>query len=206
MKKWLLMGLAAFSMFTTQFGYSDVNQPAQAPAATQGVEAKAIPSGDNVQHREGNFSRDGRHDGNYGRGYGYDQNYGGGNDGGNDGNCCPADHPCEDQPVGDCWCLMCHYEPCYYNDWKCCEDQKVCKKRCCRYVPQYYEVQKCRYVPQYYCETCCKQVPEYYDVEYCQPCKKWVCEKKCRYVCKYYYKHVCGDNNCATPCPTNCPQ
>jgi len=131
--------------------------------------------------------------------------YGGGQSfgGGDAGNCCPEDHACADQPVGDCWCLMCHYEPCYYNDWQCCDDTEMCKKRCCRYVPRYYQVQKCRYVPQYYCETKCCQEPEYYDVDYCKPCKKWVCCKKCRYVCKYYYKHTCGDPNCTTPCPTN---
>ena len=113
------------------------------------------------------------------RGYRYYQNAGSTNAGGSyaysgseqgqpeDQCCAPAD-----QSMNDCWCLYCHYEPCYYNDWKCVEDTKTCKKRCCRYVPQYYQVQKCRYVPQYYSETCCKQVPEYYDVEECVPCKK----------------------------------
>ena len=101
---------------------------------------------------------------------------------------CPADQPC-----GDCYCLYCHYEPCYYNDWKCVDEPYTCKKQCCRQVPQYYEVEKCRYVPQYYKVTCCRYVPQYYCVEECKTRKKWCCEKKCRYVPRYYYKHICGN-------------
>ncbi len=113
--------------------------------------------------------------------------------------CCPI----ADQPCNDCWCLMCHYEPCYYNDWRCVEEPVMCKKQCCRYVPKYYEVQRCRYVPQMYCETVCRNEPEYYCVDECNYQKKWVCDKKCQYQPKYYYKHVCGNNNCTTPCPQN---
>lgn len=119
--------------------------------------------------------------------------------------CCPEEQQCcpQDQACGDCWCLMCHYEPCYYNQWRCVEDQQYCTKKCCRMVPKYYDVQRCKYVPQYYTETCCKYEPEYYDVQECKPCKRWVCDKKCRYVPKYYYKKVCMENRCETPCATD---
>jgi hypothetical protein len=80
--------------------------------------------------------------------------------------CCP-----EDQKLNDCYCLYCHYEPCYYNDWVCVDE------------------------PQYYCETCCRYEPEYYDVQECKTCKKWICNKKCKYVPRYYYKHTCGDDS-----------
>ncbi len=56
--------------------------------------------------------------------------------------CAPADHPC-----GDCCCMYCHYDPCYYNEWKCCDVPYTTCRTCCRQVPKYYEVQKCRYVP-----------------------------------------------------------
>lgn len=114
-----------------------------------------------------------------------------------DSGCCPP----PDQPCGDCWCLYCHYEPCYYNTKRCIDVPQYYKKKCCRYVPKYYEVKKCRYVPQYYSETCCKYEPEYYCVDECKMCKKEICERKCRWVPRYYYKHVCGDNSCNTPCP-----
>lgn len=106
--------------------------------------------------------------------------------------------PC-DQATGECWCMYCHYEPCYTNCWRCIEVPQYCTKKCCRQVPQYYQVQRCRYVPQYYCETCCRNVPEYYDVQECKMCKKWICDKKCNYVPKYYYKKVCCNTNACTP-------
>ena len=69
----------------------------------------------------------------------------------NDGNVgCPP----PEKPVGDCYCLYCRYEPCYYNKWHCNYVPKYCYKKCCRYVPQYYQKKCCRYVPQYYYETC----------------------------------------------------
>lgn len=114
---------------------------------------------------------------------------------------CPADHPCEDQACNDCWCLYCHYEPCYYNTRRCIEEQVPCKRKCCRYVDRYYQVQRCRYVPQYYTETCCKKEPEYYEVDECKTCKRWVCEQQCQYVPKYYWKHICGKEGCTVPCP-----
>lgn len=112
---------------------------------------------------------------------------------------CPPDQRC-----GDCYCMYCHYEPCYYNCWRCCEEPQYYKKKCCRYVPRYYQVQRCRYVPQYYCETYCREEPEYYCVDECKMCKRWVCDRKCKYVPKYYYKHEC--NPCATPCAPGCCQ
>lgn len=116
-----------------------------------------------------------------------------------------------DQPTGLCYCLYRHDEPCYYNCWRCVEDKKFCKKKCCRYVPQNYTVTKCRYVPKYECETRCRYVPETYYVDQCIPCKRWVCDRKCRYTPRYYYKKTCcnpdaqqpvGGGGCATGC---CP-
>ncbi len=100
---------------------------------------------------------------------------------------CPPDQPCPDT-----YQLYCHYEPCYYDDYRCVEEPQYYNKKCCRMVPKYYEVCKCKYVPQYYTETCCKEEPEYYDVCECKTCKKWVCDKKCKWVPKYYYKHECA--------------
>lgn len=114
---------------------------------------------------------------------------------------CPPDQCC-DQKLNDCYCLYCHYEPCYYTTRRCVEEQVPCKRRCCRMVPQYYEVQRCRMVPQYYNETCCRQVPEYYDVCETKCCQKWVCDQHCRYVPRYYWKHICGNSNCNAPYPT----
>lgn len=121
-----------------------------------------------------------------------------------EGQPVPADECCQpaDKACGDCWCLYAHYEPCYYNTWRCVEEPKYYTKKCCRYVPKYYEVQKCRYVPEYYCETQCCQVPEYYDVQECTTCKKWVCDRHCKYVPKYYYKHVCENPTCDSACPS----
>lgn len=125
----------------------------------------------------------------------------------NEGCCAPAVQqqeaaPC-DQPTGECICKYVHYEPCYYNNWKCCDDVKMCKEKCTRYVPQYYQVQRCKMVPQYYTETCCRQVAECYYVDKCIPCKKWVCEKCCKYVPRYYYKKTCG-NPCAAGAVGGC--
>lgn len=108
-----------------------------------------------------------------------------------DGGCCEPARPNCDQPTGECWCLYRHDEPCYYNAWRCVEDKKMCKKKCCRYVPQNYEVQHCRYVPKYETETRCRYVPETYYVDECIPCKRWVCDRKCRYNTRYYYKREC---------------
>lgn len=115
--------------------------------------------------------------------------------------CCPQDQPC-----GECWCLYCHYEPCYYTTRRCIEVPQYYKKKCCKYVPKYYEVKKCRYVPQYYTETCCKYEPEYYCEDECKMCKQWVCERQCKYVPRYYYKKVCNNNNCNTACPQDMQQ
>lgn len=100
-----------------------------------------------------------------------------------------------------CWCLYCQYEPCYYDDWRCVEEQKHCQRQCCRYIPKYYEVQHCKYVPQFYSETYCRYEPEYYMADDVRPVRRWICEKKCKMNPKYYYRHVCGDPSCTTPCP-----
>lgn len=118
---------------------------------------------------------------------------------------CPADHPHPNQPcdqaMGDCYCLMVHYEPCYYTTQRCVEEQVPCKKKCVRYVDKFYEVQRCKYVPQYYCETYCQKCPECYEVDDFKCCKKMVCDQHCKWVPKYYWKH----NQCAPQCaPQQC--
>lgn len=131
--------------------------------------------------------------------YGYaGQSYGGGE------GCCPSE-----RPVGDCYCLYCRYEPCYYNKWHCHYEPKYCYKRCCRQVPQYYQKQCCRYVPQYYCQTCCRYCPQYYTTCTCHYVPKYTCERCCRYVPRYYYKHTCqptccDNNQCAPQCAPAC--
>lgn len=96
-----------------------------------------------------------------------------------------------EKPCGDCYCLYCKYEPCYYNKKHCEYVPKYTYKKCCKYVPQYYQKRCCRYVPQYYYQTCCKQVPQYYYTCQCHYEPKYTCEKCCTYKPKYYYKHVC---------------
>ncbi len=108
----------------------------------------------------------------------------------------------QDNGCGQCYCLCCKYEPCYYNTWRteCCP--VMCKKKCCHYVPKYYEKCCVRYVPQQYSQTCCKYEPEYYYVDECKYVSKRVCDRHCKYVPKYYYKTVCNPNPCCEPC---CP-
>jgi len=117
----------------------------------------------------------------------------------------PADHPCGDQATGECWCLYCHYEPCYYTAQRCIQVPQYYKKKCCRMVRKNYEVKRCRMVPQYYTETVCREEPEYYCTDECKMCEKVVCDRKCKYVPKYYWKHVCGQTGCDTPCPPQSP-
>lgn len=121
------------------------------------------------------------------------------------GDCCaPAQQA--DRPVGDCYCLMCHNCPEYYNVWHCEQVPCYSYRKCCRMVPQYYEKQCCRMVPQYYCKTCCRQVPQYYCVRECHYKPKYTCEKRCRMVPKYYYKHTCQQQQaCCAPAPAAQP-
>lgn len=120
-------------------------------------------------------------------------------DQGNDQQQPPADHAVG--PVAEngsqCWC---HYEPCFYNTYRCVEEPQYYTERCCRQVPKYYEVQRCRYVPDYYCETICRYEPEYYDVQKCRTCTRTICDTKCDYVPNYYYKQVCNPCPCPPPC------
>lgn len=113
---------------------------------------------------------------------------------------CPC--PPSDQNCGECYCLYCHYEPCYYNKWHCNYEPRYTCKKCCRYVTQAYEKQCCRWVPQYYTQTCYKQVPQYYYTRSCQYVPKYTCEKCCSYRPKYYYKKTdcnpCATNVCST--------
>lgn len=88
--------------------------------------------------------------------------------------CCQQ-APC-DKPCGDCYCLYCHYRPCYYS---------TCH---CNYIPQYQYHQCCRYIPQYYYTCSCHYCPQY-----CY-------QQHCRYVPEYYYKHECNQANTCAPC------
>ncbi|HRD54830.1 MAG TPA: hypothetical protein PLC42_00365 [Parachlamydiaceae bacterium] len=129
----------------------------------------------------------------------FSQNYDDQSNSTNLNGCCPTEAASSDCPCGEQWTLMCHQQPCYYNDWKCVEEKVPCKRQCTRYVPKYYEVSRCRYVPQHYSETYCRYEKECYEVEDCRTCKKWVCEQKCKYVPRYYWKHTCGDSQVAKP-------
>lgn len=124
-----------------------------------------------------------------------------------------ADHldPNQEYTVGDvqsdgcgnCYCMCCKYEPCYYNSYRTECTPVTCKKKCCHYVPRYYEKCCVRYVPQNYTQTCCKYEPEYYYVDECKYVSKRVCDRHCKYVPKYYYKSVASQNSC---CEQTCCQ
>lgn len=110
--------------------------------------------------------------------------------------CAPMEYK-----TGDCYCLVCKYEPCYYKDWKCEWVDKSWKVNKCRYVPKTYSKKCIRYVPEVYYEQCCKYVPEHYCETVCEKCPHWCCETKCKMVLKYYYKHVCEETPCCNnPC------
>jgi hypothetical protein len=173
MKKFFQLSTVLFGILMTQNGYS-LDQ------ATQTVNQTA-PAAQQATVVQGARHFDAQPDRDYGNG-------------GSDPACCG------EQACGECYCLYVKYEPCYYTTKRCVEEQITCKKKCCRYVPQYCEVKRCRYVPQYYTETVCRQVPEYYYVDECKPCKKTICEKQCKYVPKYYWKHTCGQTQVAKPC------
>lgn len=114
---------------------------------------------------------------------------------GDNSGCCPQEHA-----TGQCYCLYCSYEPCYYNCWRCCQEPQYTQRQCCRYVCKPYQVQRCRYVPETYCETCYRYEPEYYCVTDCKMCNRWVCDKKCRYVPRYHWKYTCNPNGgCCGP-------
>lgn len=196
MKKILQMGAILCGILVAQYSFADVvdsaaqtvNTTTQAATSTvQNATYRTTGSVAGYSNQDG-YVQDGYTQGGYVQGT-------------TDASCCPEDQPC-DEKTGECWCKYVHYEPCYYNTWRCVETPQYYTKKCCRYVPKYYEVQKCRYVPQYYNETCCRYEPEYYDTQECRTCKQWVCDKHCKYKPCYYYKHVCGDTNCQTPCPT----
>jgi hypothetical protein len=195
----LLQIVAVFcGILVTQAGYSQNdamkqgagNQPnmMRQDAAAQQRGASQQYQGDRNQQYRGDRSQGSYGQGNGGGGVIYDGE-------------CPEEHPCGETATGECWCMYCCYEPCYYTTRRCVTEEIPCKKCCCRYVDKYFEVQKCRMVPEYYCETCCKQEPEYYEVDDCKTCEKWVCDQHCKYVPRYYWKHVCGQEGCPSPCP-----
>ncbi len=182
------------ALVVTHFGFAASNMDSSTETQTYGN-----------QFANDQYANDGMNSGNAGYGYSRgdnaDMSYGGNYADGQssqDGCCAPADKAC-----GDCYCLMCHYEPCYYNTTRC--EQECCPvyKKCCKYVPKYYQKQCCRMVPQYYCVTCCKYEPCYYTTCSYVNRPKYVCERHCKYVPRYYYKHTCQptcDTNAC--CPT----
>jgi|NOAtaT_6_FD_contig_101_317843_length_754_multi_7_in_0_out_0_1 hypothetical protein len=211
MKKFLNLGLVFCSLMVASSAFA-VDAMAPATSAQQQGGA-AIQSGSNTFQKDSSLNRNVYQDNYYESTRGnsandgtyYHESYNQGsargsysNDAGSTACCATQEHPQDtvccpaDSTTGECWCLMCHQEPCYYNTYRCVEKPVYTCKKACRYVPRYYEVQRCKYVPQYYTETKCEQVPEYYDVEECTTCKEWVCDKQCKYVPKYYWKHTCG--------------
>lgn len=131
------------------------------------------------------------------------------------------DTPCDCPPVpdvamNDCYCLYCHYRPCYYYTTECEYVPNYTYQKCCRYVPQYYKetrcqnesenycVTRCRYVPEYYCETkcryvqcwneetcCCEQRPVFYQEQCCRQCPQYYEETCTRMVPRYYEETCC---------------
>lgn len=188
MKKLLQLGAILCSFLVTQSLYSQNTGTNVNPNPAQGQVRARMTQEQPARGADANQNYDSR------------QYNGGGQNYSGDQGGCPADHPCGDQAVGDCWCMYVHYEPCYYTTKRCVEEQVPCKKRCCRMCDKYYEVQRCRMVPEYYTETICRQEPEYYEVDDCKTCQKWVCDQHCEYVPRYYWKHVC-EPDCG-----GCPQ
>jgi hypothetical protein len=188
MKAFLYMTTFACCLLFTQYGYSQGASNGAQNVAPKAPAANSAPKAMKADPKAPGQYNDGRVQGQYNDGRAPVQ--------GSDAQACPADHPCEDQPMGECWCLMVHYEPRYYTTQRCVEELIPCKKKCWRKVPQCYEVQRCRMVPQYYTETCTRYVDECYEVDDCKCCKKTVCDEHCEYVPCYYWKHVCENPCC----------
>jgi hypothetical protein len=205
MKKWLYISTFALCLMFSQNGYAQdsyqkapvaptaapmtpksgqpannavapkAGQPAMAPNANANTNVNANVNANAPKPGQPGYDnqRDGR--------YGYDNQRDGQHAANNQGSNgqCPVDHPCEDQQLNDCWCLMVHYEPRHYQTQKCVEECIPCTKKCWRKVPQCYDVQKCKMVPEYYSETCTKYVNECYEVDDVKKCKKMVCVEEC---------------------------
>lgn len=203
MKKLLLLLTLAFGLSLPEITEAQLSQAGNTATQTY-QDTHAQMGGDaDYQHGQGYVRggsyQGGAYQGNYGAGYQYQGGFEGAQS---------ADHidpnqeytigDVQDNGCGDCFCLCCKYEPCYYNTWRCVSEPVSCKKKCCHYVPKYYEKCCVRYVPQNYTQTCCKYEPEYYYVDECKYVSKRVCDRHCKYVPKYYYKRVCNPNPC---CP-----
>lgn len=107
-----------------------------------------------------------------------------------DQNCCdPACPP--DVPMNDCYCLYCHYRPCYYYTTECEYVPNYEYQKCCRYVPQYYKETRCRNCPENYSVTRCRSVPEHYTVTKCRYIEQWNEETCCCEPCPVYYQEDC---------------
>lgn len=100
--------------------------------------------------------------------------------------CPPPDSPC-----GDCYCLYCHYRPCYYYTTTCEYVPDYCYQRCCRYVQEKYYETRCRTIPQYYNETKCRLVPQYHTEQRCQYVECYNEEMCCYEMVPQYYDEEC---------------
>lgn len=198
MKTFLCMTTLACCLMFTQYGnaQNNVAPNANAPAAAQKAPANtaAKPAQGQMQDQNNRQMQDQRQMQGQNQGQYRGQNQGQANAG------CPQDHACGDQEVGECWCLMVHYEPRCYTTQRCVEEQIPCTKKCWRKVPQCYEVQKCKMVPEYYTETCTKYVDECYEVPDCKTVKKMVCDEHVEYCPSYYWKHICENPSCPEKC------
>jgi hypothetical protein len=219
MKKLFLVMALALGFALPQVGEAQLSQAGN--AVSQPVqEVQGVTGNYDYQNNrdgyQGNYRdgyQGGAYQGNYGTGYQYQ-----GGHGGFEG-AAHADHidPNQEYTVGDvqdngcgeCYCLCCKYEPCYYNTTRCVSEPVCCKKKCCHYVPRYYEKCCVKYVPQNYTQTCCKYEPEYYYVDETKYVQKKVCDRHCKYVPKYYYKRVASPAPCCpapcAPAPVCCP-
>lgn len=96
-----------------------------------------------------------------------------------------------DVACNDCYCLCCHYRPCYYYTTECQYVPRCDYQKCCRYVPQYYQVTRCQNVPEYYTVTKCRQVPEYYCQMKCRCVQQWDSCNCCYETRPMYYQELC---------------
>ncbi|MBS4169272.1 hypothetical protein [Parachlamydia sp. AcF125] len=108
----------------------------------------------------------------------------------------PAE-PGQEYFAGECYCLVCKYEPQYRNKWRCEWDTKSYQVKRCKKVPQTYQKTRVRYVPQYYKVDCVRYVPQYYTTTETKKVPRYVCDRECKYVPKYYYKRI--SNQTAVP-------
>jgi len=209
MKKMFLLLTLALGFSLPQVGQAQLSQAGNATMQPAQETQGQMSHQGNYDGYQGQMGHQGNYDGyqgNYGSGYNYQ------GAGGFEG-ATSAEHidPNQEYTVGDvqdngcgeCYCLCCKYEPCYYNTTRCVCEPVCCKKKCCHYVPRYYEKCCVKYVPQNYTQTCCKYEPEYYYVDETKYVQKKVCDRHCKYVPKYYYKRVASPAPCCPPACCN---